>query len=81
MNTSSSYSKLKDHYTTPQIKSYKDKASESKKASKISTTTYRSRSNAYSDSTKVFEGDTSSYLKAKNKGLDQFILRREASEN
>ena len=81
VNTSSSYSKLKDHYTTPQIKSYKDKAPESKKACKISTTTYRSRSNAYSDSTKVFEGDTSSYLKAKNKRLDQFILRREASEN
>jgi hypothetical protein len=78
VNTSESFSKFKDHYTTPPFKSYKAKVPDKKSGG--ATTSYRSRSNAYNDSTRAFESDTNnSYIRTKNKNLDRLMLRREQS--
>jgi hypothetical protein len=83
----------KDHYTTPPFKSYKSKIPE--KPKEVHTTSYRSRSNAYNDSTRsslnmkqrkskdslIEDEVTPSYISHKSKCRDHFVIRREGSTN
>jgi len=89
VNSSAEGLSVKESYTTPPFRSYKSKIPE--KEEKVHTTSYRSRSNVYNDSTRssfntrqlksndTFGDEGTHYATHKDQPKDRFQLRREMS--